>query len=213
MTTAATIPPLPSPHARFSNLLRDNNVNIDMSFLQGTSHLSRVFTALAGSKGYIDAEDLVLVLANYSKDDGSGDDEHEQHLKDLATRIVSDMDESRDGKISKHEFMKMPRLRTGEAPALLMQAINNMRTGNAAGEVLRSARLELYWSKVKQKACMRAPRTPRLLLAPIMRVACAHRPLRAQHARPAPFAPSPKRLRLHGLTCAASIGSDGQTSF
>lgn len=125
-----------------------------MSFLQGTSHLSRVFTALAGSKGYIVAEDLVRVLANYHKDAGSGDD---QQLKDLATRIMLDIDEHGDGKISKHEFMKMPRLRTGEAPALLMQAINNMRTGSAAGEVLRSARLDLYWSKVKLKARMRTP--------------------------------------------------------
>lgn len=137
---------------RFSTLLRDNKVTIDMSFLQGNSYLSRVFAVLAGSKGYIVAEDLVRALANYRKDDGSND----QHLKDLAARIVLDIDEQGNGRISKHEFFKMPRLRIGEAPAMLMQVVNNMRTGNAAAEVLRTARLDLYWTKVRQKVYMRS---------------------------------------------------------
>ena len=150
---------------RFACLLGENSVAVDMRFLQGNEYLARVFRALAGKKGYIDAEDLTRVLAAHSKWKGT-ETVKASDLKDLAAKIVLDIDQLENGHISRTEFMKMPRLRVGEAPALLMQAANNMRTFNAAAEVLRSARLDLYWSKIYQKVrilpfALPTPFTPR----------------------------------------------------
>ena len=58
-----------------------------------------------------------------------------EELEALAKEIVEGIDMDGDGRFTRREFMRMPMLRVGEAPALLMQAVNNIRTGYVIAEV------------------------------------------------------------------------------
>ena len=139
-----------------------------MRFLQGNQFLSRVFRVLANGKEYIEVDDIFQALAAFTScKSGNGEALSQEKLMEMAKQIVNDIIAARDTSltsmfhgekrarygISRHEFMRMPRLRVGDAPALLSQAVNNIRTGNVAAEVMRSARLDLYWQQLSEKAC------------------------------------------------------------
>ena len=138
---------------RFTELMGEKmKAGIDMRFLQGTQYLSRVFHVLDRRKrGYIDADDLVAALMHFSKDKANDGRISLSRLQDLAADILATADTNQDHMISRHEFMRMPRLRIGEAPALLNKVVNTIRTGNLTADALRSARLDLYWRMLFEK--------------------------------------------------------------